>query len=77
LNVAARLTKSETDRVIDGVCGGVAEYFGVDSTVIRLVFVVLALINGLGILLYIILMIIMPRQEEGERRHKVPIDTLE
>lgn len=62
----ARLTKSRTDRVIDGVCGGLAEYFGVDSVIVRLAFVVLALINGAGILLYIILMIIMPRAEKAD-----------
>lgn len=61
----ARLTKSQTDRVIDGVCGGLAEYFGIDAVIVRLVFLVLALINGVGILLYIILMIIMPRAEQA------------
>lgn len=61
----ARLTKSRTDRVIDGVCGGLAEYFGIDSVIVRLVFLVLALINGAGIMLYIILMIIMPRAERA------------
>jgi len=62
----ARLTKSQTDRVIDGVCGGLAQYFGIDAVIVRLVFLVLALINGVGILLYIILMIIMPRAEKAD-----------
>ena len=58
-----RLTKSKTDKVIDGVCGGMAEYFGIDPVIVRLVFVVLIFINGIGVLLYIILAIIMPKAE--------------
>jgi phage shock protein C len=39
--MSTRVTKSKTDKVIDGVCGGLAEYFGIDSVLVRLVFVVL------------------------------------
>lgn len=60
----ARLAKSKTDRIIWGVCGGLAEYFGVDAVIVRLIFVVLALVNGAGILLYIILALIMPKPED-------------
>ena len=45
-----------------GVCGGIAEYFGVDSTVVRLVFAGLGIIGGSGVLLYLAAAIIMPRQ---------------
>ncbi len=69
-HVKTRLTKSKDDRVIDGVCGGLAEYFGIDTVIVRLAFVVFTLINGFGILLYIILMIIMPKPESDEQ---VPI----
>ena len=55
-----RLLKSRADRMLDGVCGGVAEYFGLDSTLVRLAWVLLALVGGMGILLYIAAMIIMP-----------------
>ena len=61
-----RLTKSRDDRVIDGVCGGLAEYFGIDTVIVRLAFVVFTLINGFGILLYIIFMVIMPKPEDDE-----------
>ncbi|HEY9204496.1 MAG TPA: PspC domain-containing protein [Candidatus Methanoperedens sp.] len=71
--VKARLTKSASDRVIDGVCGGIAEYFGVDPVIIRLIFVVLVFINGLGILLYIILAIIMPKAEKADQQPKETI----
>jgi phage shock protein C len=62
-----RLYKSRSDRMLDGVCGGVAEYFGLDSTLVRLAWVLLVLVGGMGILLYLVAMIIMPvdRREKG------------
>lgn len=54
-----RLTKSY-DRKLCGVCGGIAEYFGVDPTLIRILWVLLVLCAGTGILAYIIAAIIMP-----------------
>lgn len=71
--MTTRITKSKTDRVIDGVCGGIAEYFGIDSLIVRLVFVALIFINGMGILLYIVLMIIMPKASDIERSPKETI----
>lgn len=56
-----RLHKSATNRVIAGVCGGLGEYFDVDPTFVRLLFVVLAIFQGIGILAYIVLWIVMPR----------------
>lgn len=55
-----RLYKSRRLRMIDGVCGGISEYFGVDVTIIRLLFVLLVLMGGTGLLIYIAAMIIMP-----------------
>ncbi|MBM2839750.1 MAG: Phage shock protein PspC (stress-responsive transcriptional regulator) [Bacteroidetes bacterium] len=60
MNNVKRLCKSRTNRMIDGVCGGVAEYFGLDPTLVRIVWVLLTLLGGSGILLYIAGMIIMP-----------------
>jgi phage shock protein C len=57
---ARRLYKSRTDRMIDGVCGGFAEFLGVDSTLVRLGFVFLGFLGGLGIVLYLVAMIVMP-----------------
>lgn len=68
-----RITKSKTDKIIDGVCGGIAEYFGVDSVIVRLVFVVLVFFNGLGLLLYIILIIIMPKAGQVNQSPKETI----
>lgn len=56
-----KLYRSETDKMIAGVCGGIGEYFNVDSTIIRLVWAVLAC-SGTGILAYIIAAIVIPRR---------------
>lgn len=58
-----RLTRSKTDRMLFGVCGGLGKYFGVDPTLVRLAFALLALIDGIGIVIYIILAIIMPQED--------------
>ncbi len=55
-----KLYKSRRNRMIDGVCGGIAEYFGVDVTIIRILFVLLGLMGGTGLLVYVTAMIIMP-----------------
>jgi len=57
-----RLHKSSTNRVMAGVCGGLGEYFGVDATIVRLLFVLLAIFHGIGVLAYIVLWIVMPRE---------------
>ena len=55
-----RLYRSRSDRQLAGVCGGLGEYFGVDPTIVRLIFIVLALAGGPGLLLYIILALVIP-----------------
>ena len=57
-----KLYKSSTDKKIAGVCGGIAEYFGIDSTLVRLGWVVFSLLGGSGLLAYLIAAIIMPDQ---------------
>ena len=56
------LYKSKRYKVIDGVCGGIAEYFNTDPTLIRLLWVILVFFWGFGIIVYIIAMIIMPEK---------------
>jgi phage shock protein C len=58
-----RLCKSRTDRMIDGVCGGIAGFFGLDATLVRIAWVLLTLFGGSGIVLYIAAMIIMPKED--------------
>ena len=57
-----KLYKSTTDRKLAGVCGGIAEYFAVDSTLIRLAWVLAAFAVGTGLLAYIICALVIPDQ---------------
>ena len=60
-----KLHRSKDDRWLAGVCGGIAEYFNVDGTLIRILFVLFGFAVGGGILIYIILWIIMPEAADG------------
>lgn len=62
-NTTKKLYRSADNKMIEGVCGGIAEYFNIDPTLVRLAFVLLALAGGPGVILYIILWIIMPKAE--------------
>lgn len=55
-----RLMRSETDRMVAGVCGGLATYLGVDPVLVRLAFVILFLASGIGLGIYAILWIVVP-----------------
>jgi len=57
-----RLTRSKKERIIAGVCGGIAEYFDIDPTIVRLGLVLVTLMGGAGILAYIIAWIIIPEK---------------
>ena len=59
-----KLHKSKTDKKICGVCGGIAECLNVDSTLVRLIWAVLFICGGGGLLLYIVAAFIMPTFEE-------------
>ena len=60
-----RLYRSRRDRKILGVCGGIAEYFGIDSTLVRLVLVLLILVGGGGVLAYFIAALVL-RENPGQ-----------
>ena len=60
-----RLYKSSSDRMIAGVCGGIAAYFNVDPTLVRLAWVVLGTLGGCGIIAYILAAIIIPMDPAG------------
>lgn len=55
-----RLVKSRSDRMVFGVAAGIANYFDIDPIIVRLIFVLLTLMGGHGILIYLILAVIMP-----------------
>lgn len=59
-----RLYKIEEGKKICGVCGGIAEYFDLDPTIIRLVWIILIFCAGTGILAYFVAALIMPRKSE-------------
>ena len=63
-----RFYRSKTERVFAGVCGGLAEYFSIDPLLIRLLFVILALVGGGGVLIYIILWIVA-QEKPGSYNH--------
>ncbi|MBN1501008.1 MAG: PspC domain-containing protein [Spirochaetes bacterium] len=58
--MSGKLKKSSTDRMIAGVCGGIAEYLNLDPTIVRILWVICSLLFGSGILAYIICAILMP-----------------
>lgn len=60
------LYKSKTNRIITGVCGGVAEYFGCDASFIRIGIAVLSLFSGVGIVAYIVAALVMPEQPDDD-----------
>lgn len=60
-----KLFKSTIDKKLCGVCGGVAAYFDIDSTLVRLAWVAFTLLGGSGILAYIIAAIVMPVENEN------------
>ena len=57
---ARKLYRSQTQRMIAGVCGGLAEYFNLDATLMRVLFLLLAVFGGSGIVIYIVMWIIVP-----------------
>lgn len=73
------LRRSTTDRQIAGVCGGMAEYFGVDSTAVRLVWVLLSVFVGAvigGVLVYLLAWLIIPRATDTSISTAVPASSV-
>ena len=60
-----RLYRAREGRVVAGVCAGLAAYFGVDPTLVRLAFALVTVFSGIGVLLYLVAWVLIP--EEGER----------
>lgn len=61
-----RLYKSNENKMVEGVCGGIAEYFDIDPTLVRLGWVLFCALGGSGIIAYIIAAVIIPRKPEGD-----------
>jgi phage shock protein C len=65
-----RLYRSRNDKMIAGVCGGIAEYFDIDPVIVRLVTVLLLFANGIGLIMYIIAWIFVPENPEQQSTKK-------
>jgi pspC domain protein len=59
-----KLYKSQTDKKLCGVCGGIAEFFNIDSTIVRLALILFVACYGSGIIAYIIAALVMPVSQE-------------
>jgi phage shock protein PspC (stress-responsive transcriptional regulator) len=62
MTTTKRLTRSRRDKKIAGICGGLAEYFGIDPVIPRLIWVILALGAGIGVFAYLICWIVIPKE---------------
>jgi phage shock protein PspC (stress-responsive transcriptional regulator) len=65
LTPSKRLYRTREGRVVAGVCAGLAAYFGVDPTLVRLAFAVLTIFGGAGVLLYLVAWIVIPDEGDG------------
>ena len=61
-NTSKKLYRSRSNRMLAGICAGIANYFNVDPTIVRLVFVIMALAGGPGLIVYLILALIIPEE---------------
>lgn len=62
--IGRKLYLSDKDRKIAGVCGGLAEYFGIDSTIVRILWVLAVMVSyGTGFILYLVFWLIVPREK--------------
>lgn len=64
IDLSKRLYRSRGDRRVAGVCAGIADYLGVDATLVRIVWVLLALAGGPGVLFYILFAVVVPEEPE-------------
>jgi len=73
-NSTTKLYRSEKDRVIAGICAGLGEFFRVDPTIVRLIFILITIFGGGGLLLYLILWLIIPSQKADSQLTKDNIE---
>ena len=66
-----RLYRSESDKILGGVCGGIAEVYDLDPTLIRLALILFTLMGGSGLLAYILAWLIIPSESEIKDKKKV------
>ncbi len=67
------LRRSKTNRVLAGVCGGIGEYLGIDPTIIRIIFIIITVFGGSGIIIYLILWLVIP---SSDSKNSFSVDAL-
>jgi phage shock protein C len=72
-----RLMRSRTEVIVAGVCGGLAEYFAIDPVIVRLIFVLVTLTSGLGLVIYPVLWLVMPKAGSAGTAQFFPHDAEE
>ncbi|MGL9730664.1 PspC domain-containing protein [Enterococcus sp. DIV0756] len=71
-----KLTKSQDNRVLTGTLAGIADYFGIDPTIARVIFVfMIFFLEGTPILLYLLMMLLVPKAESGNRTYQQPYES--
>lgn len=71
-----KLTKSQNNRVLTGTLAGIADYFGIDPTTARVIFVFLSFfLEGAPILLYLLLVLLVPKAESESRAYQQPYES--
>jgi len=68
-----RLTRSSSDKMIGGVAGGLAEYFDIDPVVVRVGFAVSTAFSGAGLLAYVVMLVVVPRDDQETRSAGRPL----
>lgn len=69
MNSQKKLTRSNDQKMVAGVCGGLGQYFGIEPARFRLIFVIIALLYGAGIVAYLLLWFLIPRAPEPDDTH--------
>lgn len=65
-----KLYRSRKDHMIAGICGGLGQYFGIDSTIVRILFVIISLLPGPSVIFYLIAWIVIPLEPQTNTRKK-------
>jgi phage shock protein PspC (stress-responsive transcriptional regulator) len=69
-----KLYRSETDKIIGGVCGGIAEYLDIDPTIVRVIFALAIVSTEFGLMLYIILWIVLPSEKSIDKENREVVE---
>ncbi len=67
----SKLSRNQNDKILGGVCSGLGEYLHIDPVFVRLFFIVLTVIDGIGFWIYILLWLLMPATQEDERKFEM------